>query len=283
MPFLPFIQRVSQRSWRCVSFVLVLTLLSGCPNSFGEFANKTSDEALLFQSQLYADTRDWDNAITTIGRMTTAGKADRTAKYLLSSYYAGRCGLDLLELADALGNLGTTQLYPFLLSTYAANTATDLADCQSAETTLLSISPTYASLTPDENVLLALVEFAKIGSLLAANTLVDAANDGTYDGDVVSGGSSLDPCDSTHITDLEIGKLGTGLIIAVNALSASGSAISASMGSAGSLTSAYGDEQDPTAFSALEIKGLRGFIKSNEVGFNSCGGDASSGVSCLCP
>lgn len=278
MSFPSFFQRVSRILPRATSLLLATALLSGCPNSFSEFANKTSDEALLFKAQVYADASDWDNAILTVSQMSATGRANRETKYALSSYYAGRCGLDLLNLADSLSSsLGTTLLYPLLLTEYKTNTVTNLADCQSAENTLLGISTSYASLTADENIMLALLEFTKIGSILGSNAKVDANGDGTYDS------GTFDPCLVGDITDLEVGKLGTGLIISINALSASGSDIGASLGAAGSLTSSFGNVQDPTAFDANQIKALRGLFKSNEVGFNTCGGSATSGPACLCP
>lgn len=266
------------------ALVLSLSLLTGCPNTFSEFANKTSDEALFFKAQMYADDRDWTNAILAISQMSSAGRAERNTKAALASYYAGRCGLDLLDLASTLSSsLGSSTLYPTLLSEYKANSATNLADCQLAEDTILSISTSYSSLTADENIVLALAEFAKIGSILGANTLVDANGDGTFDGDADFGGT-FDPCSSAHMSDLEVGKLGTGLIISINALSASGSSLTSSLTSAGSLTSALGNVQDPTAFSAGQIDILRSLIKTNEVGFNSCGGAIDSlNPLCHCP
>ncbi|MEK7355565.1 MAG: hypothetical protein AAB250_03905, partial [Bdellovibrionota bacterium] len=272
--------------------VIALAFCTGCPNSFSEFANKNTDEAFLFQAQLYADSRDWDNAILSISRMSAGGRADRATKYALSSYYAGRCGLDLLDFADALSGLSSTKLLPLLLTEFKGNLAADLADCQLAEDTIFSISTTYASLTADENILLALLEFVKIGSVLSSNANVDADDDGTYDGDYWTSATTVDICSEarTDVTDLEVGKVGTGVMIAYNALTASGSDIAADLGSVGGICTALGgcSVQDPTAFSAGQLLILRALFKSNEIGFNTCGAtlgtDAGGRTSdCICP
>jgi len=272
---------------KVAAMVALLTLLSGCPNSFSEFANKTSDEALLFQAQQYADAKDWDNAILSITSMSSGGLADPGTKYVLASYYAGRCGLDFLQLAsDIAGSngLGSNKLYPFLLKEYKANTPTNLTDCISAENTLLSISTTYSALTPDENVLLAMIEFTKVGSVMAANGNFDSNDDGTID-------AGFNPCAAgSMITDHEVGHIGTGLIMAIDALNASGSTMTQMLGSAaGTLVSAFGNVQDPDAFATAgspnDYDKLRTLIKANEVGFssNGCSGGSYSSGACSCP
>lgn len=280
---------------RAVALVCCASLLTACPNSFSEFANRTSDEALLFQAEQYADARDWDNAITTIGRMSSGGLAERTTKYALASYYAGRCGLDLLELADALTGLSTTDLFPLLLSEFSGLTTTDLADCETAEDTILSISTSYSSLTTDENLLLAFIEFVKIGAVLGSNANIDADENGTYDGDYWDDTNAVDICDEAgggrnDVTDAEINKIITGVMIAYNALTASGSDIASDLGSVGSICTTLGgcNIQETADVTNAQRLIVRGMFKSNEIGFDTCGGtyttdNAGRNNDCFCP
>lgn len=271
------------------SFVLVL---AGCPNGFSEFANKNSDEALLYQAQLYADQRDWDNAILSVTRMSASGRTNRDTKYFLASAYAGRCGLDLLNLANALTGLSSSKLFPLLLTQYSGLTTTSLADCESAESTLLGISTNYTELTADENILLAFLEFVKIGAVLGSNANIDADGNGSYDGDYWTDNNAVDICSEarTDVTDSEIDKVVTGIMIAFNALTQSGSDITNDLGSIGTICTTLGgcNVQSASDVTPTQRLVVRGLFKSNEIGFDTCGGSygtnpAGRTSDCFCP
>ena len=271
---------------------------TGCPNGLSEFADKKTDAAYLFQAQMYADKSDWTNAIAQIGLMTATGQAKADTKAALASYYAGRCGLDLLTLADAINNgISSKTLWTILLSTYKAGTSTNLTDCKTAETTMRSISSTFSGLTSDQNVELAFIEFAKMGVVMASAAKLDANHDGTIDGSLDAGTGTFDACDSTHITDALVGELGTGLTIAMSALSASGGSIASSVTTSYntlcSTLATYGYSSlcttyTSSGFSSTDLLALRALIKSNEIGFNTCSGSfgqnsTGRGNDCTCP
>lgn len=275
-----------RRRWLLAVAPFVVSICSACSNIFSEVANKKSDEALLFQAQMLADQRDWSGAIAAVELMTPAGKDKREAKVFLSSAYAGRCGLNLIGLAKSVadGTASGGTLMPVLLSAFQTASVAQVADCKLAEQTLTSIG-TGAALNADENVLLAFISFAKIGAVLAA-TGVDGDGNGTVDG-------SFDSCvnNASNIQDADVRELGTGITLALGALTASGAsvggdattAISAMCGSIDGLlgTTGFCTQYSASDFDNSEVLGLRALIKSNEIGFNSCGGAVGTGT-CFC-
>lgn len=270
--------------------------LSGCPNVFSESAQKTSDEALLYQANLAANTRDWTGAITIINSMTAAGRARRETRYNLASYYAGRCGMELLgfatDLVDGFG--GGQLLWPVLMNMMKSATASEVADCVAAETELLAISTTPSDRTADENILLAFVEFAKMGAVLATSG-ADTNDDGSIEG-------AFDPCtdDASNIEDANIQKLATGLTIGITSLSAAGSGVAGdALGDIDAMCDAvdtfmaqpagtFCGQTAEADFTGSELLVMRALIKSAEVGFNTCSGPlgqtaAGTASDCHCP
>jgi hypothetical protein len=230
---------------------------------------------------MHADDRNWSSAIDAIESMSVSGQARRDTKYVLASAYAGRCGLELLSLADSIAN-GVGTIWPTLLSAMRVATSVEVADCQSAESTLMSIG-TFNQLTVEENVLLAFVAFAKMGAVLAASG-IDTDNDGARDG------GSFNACtnNSANITSAMVKELGTGITIAASALAASGSSVASGAIDCSALDTALGmtgfcNQVSVNDFDNNETLVLRALIKSNEIGFNSCGGSVGSSASCSCP
>lgn len=259
---------------------------TGCPNIFLESAKKETDEALLFKARRHMDKREYVEAITAIQSMTTEGKSKRSVQVALASAYAGSCGVDLIDLADRVsdGAAAGQQLLATLLQIYGSATSTEVAACENAEATLLAVGATASERSADENVLLAFVEFAKIGSVLGVSG-ADADDDGTVD-------VAFESCtnDSDNISDDDVKKVGTGITIAMASLSGTGiagdtlssfsamcSTIDTVLGVTGFCEQTSGDD-----FDATEVKGLRALIKSNEIGFNTCGGAVGSSLACTC-
>jgi hypothetical protein len=274
--------------------LMISTLsISGCKNAFDEFADKKTDDALLFDANALADDRNWTAAIAKIGQMTAAGQADRTTKLALASFYAGRCGLDLLSLASDLsaGLGGGINLMPVLSKSRAGSVIANADDCETAEKTIQSISLAPASRTEDENVILAMIEFAKLGAVLVSSG-VDANGDGVIDTNhantcaltTVPGGQTVSPAQ----------RIGAALTNAIKSLSASGSTVGGSSTATmnamcTSLDSAFGvgfcNQFLPTNFTAGSGKddAMAALILSNEIGYNLCGGTLMSSAACTCP
>lgn len=277
-----------------IIFTLIAPLLMSattCQNAYLESADKTSDDALLFDADEKANSNDWTGAINDINSMTAQGQAKRETKQALGSYYAGRCGLNLLNLAQKVKD-GGINIWPMVMSYMAGATAAQLADCESAEATILSIDGTATNRTPDENILLVFIEMAKMGASLASSN-ADANHDGAIDG-------SFDACSTSDISDASIAQLGTGLTITLASLSAANSSIAGSISSTMNTlcttldtdlgVSGFCNQFAASDFTSKppELLALRALIKSNELGFNTCGGpfgqdQTGTANDCICP
>lgn len=269
--------------FRVILFLAFVSLGVGCSqNAFMESSKKETDEALLFEARKQMNKSQWADAITLINRMTTEGRTSRNTKVTLASAYAGRCGLNLIRLADQIANASGQNFFALLVNSFRGSTATSITDCVSAETTLLSISTVPADRTADENVMLAFIDFAKIGAILA--TYADTNADGTPD-------VGFNSCNTAHLPDAMLREVGTGMTLAVNSLAASGGTIGS--GLSGSVTAACSALAviDPnynfctitttSGFSADHVKALGGLVRSTDnPGLGTCAGSLAT---CVCP
>lgn len=222
-----------------------LMAVTGCPNAFVESAQKTTDDALLYSAEQHANANQWTQAINAMNAMSANGKAKRESKAALASYYAGRCGLNLLDFAQAIKDqMPASKLWPLVLSAQAGATVADLSDCVLAEQTLVSIDSNENNRTPDENIELVFIEMAKMGAALAQSN-ADANQDGAVDG-------AFNACSSADISDGAVQELGSGLILTLKSIQASGSSFG------GDISSSVG-----TMCTTLEAQpGMSGFCSS---------------------
>lgn len=251
-------------------------------NVFLESAKTDTDAALLFEAKKQMNSSSWAAAITLIGKMSTDARASRETKTTLASAYAGKCGLNLIRLADQIANAGTTHVFSILLTAFRGATVTSIADCSQAETLLISISSTASGRTADENILLAFIDFAKIGSVLA--TYADTNVDGTAD-------PGFDSCNTAQLPDAMLREVGTGLTLAVASLSASGGSIGAGLATSVNAACAQLAGVSPAydfctvtttaGFSVNQVKAIGGLVKTTDnPGIGTCPGNLQS---CVCP
>lgn len=262
---------------------LAMSAPLGCSqNAFLESAKKDTDPALLFEARKKMNSSNWTEAIALINRMSATGLAQRETKVILASAYAGECGLNLIRMADQIANAGSTNLFAVLLSSQQTATAASVTACQSAETTLASISAVAAERTADENTMMAFIGFTKIGAVLA--TYADTNDDGTAD-------VGFDSCNTGTLPDAMLREIGTGVTIAVSSLVASGGSIAS--GVADSVSNACADiaavdaDYDfctvttASAFTTEQVQALGGLVKSTDApGLGTCAGDLAT---CVCP
>lgn len=266
-----------------VAIGLFLGSSIGCTqNAFKEFAKTDSDAALLFEARKEMNGSRWDEAIALMDRMSSTARADRSTKATMASAYAGRCGLNLIRLADQIANSSGQNFFPLLLQSFQGSSAASVADCQQAESILLSIATDPAARTADENVMMAFIDFSKIGAILSA--YADADGNGTAD-------PTFDSCDTAQLPDNMLREVGTGMTLAVSALAASGgsigSALAASVTAACSSLASIDPSFDfctittPSGFSASQVKALGGLVKStDDPGLGTCAGGIAA---CVCP
>ncbi|MCB9025073.1 MAG: hypothetical protein H6625_02040 [Bdellovibrionaceae bacterium] len=264
--------------------------LTNCTNILDEFAKKDTDEALLFEAKKNMNDGSWDLAIANFAKMSTAFLAERDVKLQHAKAYAGRCGLDLLQLFEDLSsNLSTGRLYALLMSAFTGATSSNADDCATAEDLLLSISTSASSRSSEENSTLAFISFAKMGAIFAAFS-DETTSDGTVDGD-------FDACQdntSPGVPEAYVREVGIGLAIASTSLTAAIS--SGGLTGADELTSAtsactalealgaqfnFCSQTDPSALTADQVKAIRWTMMDNQsIGLGGANNCDLSGVSC---
>ncbi len=269
--------------------VVILTVLgfalsgaSGCPNQFSNFTDYTTEDALYTQAQLYLNSRDYDNAITTLNKLSSGYRAKRHVRFVAASAYAGKCGLSIFSLIESLGNLGSQRLFPFTLSTFKQLTVTNAQACRSAESEIRSVSDNPSVRTTDENLLLVLSSLVKIGAIFAAT--IDDDDDGTLD----AAHNGTDHCHATNmLTDSEVDELITGMSNIISGLENIGPAVDPSQ------LSVLGDAceaipapyeayrpcgtPDASSITAEQRKGMRTLFGTNTgIGLGNCSGDIAT-------
>lgn len=166
-----------------ISLIFVaLANIGGC-NAFNDLYDKNTDEAIAVDVAKLIDAHLWNDAVLKWQTLTTAAQARRSNQVLLATALAGRGGLDLLSLMTTISGGGAGSFFTLLLTTFKGSTLTNYADQVAAANILLGISSTASGRTTDENVFLLFVEFAKLGTLMAATGDLDGDGnvDLTYD------------------------------------------------------------------------------------------------------
>lgn len=274
---------------------LVMGNLNCSVNILENFANKTSNEALYIDALKKMNSGDFDGALAKIALMTGSFPSERKVVTLKASAYAGKCGLSFLSFVEALGGMGTTKLFAFLLSQFQAGGATTKAGyCKTAEDLVESIG-VAADRTSDENMLLVLISFAKIGQLLSkyADTDQDGTPDAAYDICTTAGGGAM--------PDADAAELGTGITLAIQNITAVTSTVDLgdqALNDIQTLCSTLNDipvpgdgrynfcsVTDPSSFTANHLLAIRSLAREGSavgLNLNGCGGGDPTNASCRC-
>lgn len=276
-----------------LAFVLLVNV-SCSVNILENFADKTTNEALMFDAKKKIDQGDYTGALAKIALMTSAYRAGRDIVALEAKAHGGLCGINFFEFILALGNLGSTRMLPFLMGSFRSGTdITKVDHCISAETLIKSLGVVGAR-TPDENLLMLVVSFAKVGQLLSF--YADSDQDGTaaasYDVCAIAAPGTRTAGGAMPASDAA--ELGTGLTLAIESLGALAGIIDLGAGSMDSLTTACASlpaqyqfcGQTTTAdFDVDELKAIRSFVKEGSaMGLNlgTCAGNNVSDPNCVC-
>ena len=272
---------MSRKLLICCFLFFAAASLTGCPNAFQESAKKDTSEAVYFAAQRDLDLGDYDSAITKLNSLNATFKTKRDVVATIASAYAGRCGLNFLTLVETMSNNTGSRLLPILLTQFSGSTASNIADCAAAEVWLRTLAPTnnFASLTTDENIMLAILSLAKVGAAIA--TYADLNADGSVDG-------GFNACNTANLPDATAREIGTGITLSIAAFAASGSAIAgAALGSVTDQCSSLPPGYDfcsiytPADFTADQMKAVNGLIGSQDlIGLGSC---ADTLANCVCP
>lgn len=280
---------------RIISVVMaVLFFCTSCSvNLLENFADKNTNESLFVDAKRHVDKGEYDLALEKIALMTGSFSSEDRVILLSASAYAGKCGLNFLDLVDGIENLGSTRFFVFLMQQFRGGTTAKWGYCQTAEDLVESLGATPALRTADENTLLALVSFAKLGTLLSQ--YADKDNNQTVDATFTSCTTT-----ATGIPDAEVRQVGTAINIGLNSLVSSGlslgssslSLITTACANLNSVAATYNFCDDggapaqpiynPATFTTgagSEISGIRSVIRDANVGLNSCASDGGTGAS----
>lgn len=272
----------------------LLTVNVSCSvNILENFADKTTNEALLIDAKILINKGLFTEALAKIDLMTDSFEADRGVVALKAQAHAGLCGLNFFDFVLALKDLGTQKILPFLIGAFRSGADTTKIDaCVTAENLIKSIGVVGAR-TTDENLLMLLVSFTKIAQVLSY--YADANQDGTATAtyDICTAGGARTA--AGNMPDADVGEVGTGLTLAMENLAAVAGAIDLGSGTLDSVTTecdslpAQYDFCAKTVkadFTADELTAIRSFVREGSaygLDLNGCaGGSISGSASCRC-
>ncbi|QLY26101.1 hypothetical protein [Bdellovibrio sp. KM01] len=166
-------------------FILITTLAitssCGTPNVLSEVSNKETDEAYLIDAKSDLDDMEWDSTISIVtGKMSSGYQSRRDVKMILASAYAGKCGLLFFDLIQGMTNNAATEMFKYFMGIWGGKTV-DPDSCELAIGVLQGIG-TAAERTTNENLFLALLGVARIGTNLSAQ-LDSGDHNGAMDAD----------------------------------------------------------------------------------------------------
>ncbi|MCB0365138.1 MAG: hypothetical protein H6624_10465 [Bdellovibrionaceae bacterium] len=272
---------------RLLLLISLITSLSCGQNILSEFAKDDTDAALFKAARIHINSSEWDDAISKFSSMSAAYLAKREVAVVYASAYAGRCGLDLLALAESMAGTLPSLLFKFLMAQYKNVTTANRDDCKTAETIIKAISADAALRTVDENLLMAFLSFAKIGATISAH-----ADKADFDGNP-DGGWNACTDDAANFPEASVREVGTGLALALISLGAVGGQSTIGSGQLTSLTDLCNDLSginpaldfcsitEAATYDANQVKGIRSIVQANEwVGIGSCNNTLDN---CLCP
>ena len=274
---------------------ICLAQLSCTVNILENFSQKDSDKAKYIDAKMRMDVHDFDGAVTILLSTSSSFQNERPVKALLASAYAGKGGLIFLSLIESFQNATSGKLFPFMTSGFVGATAQKFGDLQNAEIAINSINADPLLRNEDENILMALVQLAKLGTIL--NYSVDDDNDGSIDGTFVNACTNANT-PGVAIDNDSVGEVGLALLQFLQILPSLSNNFAS--GVLGSLDDCVADIEsieaapgvyplagvcaitDPADYTATHLAGFRSLIKEDSViGFGvSCTGDVSA---CNCP
>ncbi len=255
-----------------LSLVILITfsfLSTSCKNLFGELAKPDADAAIFYAAKRYSDARQYDDAINKIYELSDDYYERRDVQVFLASAFAGKCGLDFLGFAQSvIDNPGG--LTPMELALDHMKLVDDEADCETAESIMIAISPDgdgIMSDSTDDAVYMAFIGLAKIGAVLSriADTTAQTDNDGVVD-------VGYNAC---AMLDADARKIGSGLTLLYNNLQTTSGAFATAMNQMTAICALAGttcSKTDGSTFNAGELIAIKGVVDYDQFGV---GADAS--------
>lgn len=149
-----------------ISMIASLALVSGCnQNLVSGLSSKTSDDYFYEEATKANNLQNYDSAITIITtKMSSIFQAQSKTKELLASAYAGKCGFNFLNYADALSKTTSTAPFMILMKPFVG-VAMTVSYCKLALTVMESIGSS-SSRTSSQNMFVAILGLSLIGGAL---------------------------------------------------------------------------------------------------------------------
>ncbi|WP_413577279.1 hypothetical protein ACLVWU_03250 [Bdellovibrio sp. HCB290] len=158
-----------------------MTASCSSENVLADFANKDSDEALYIDAKKALDEMEWATTVDIINnQLSSTYQSRRDVKLVLASAYAGSCGLLFANLIQGMTNNASSQMFRYFMGIWAGQTVNP-DDCELAIGVLQGIG-TAAQRSTKENLFLALLGVARMGTNMAAN-LDSGDQNGSIDAD----------------------------------------------------------------------------------------------------
>lgn len=267
---------------------------SACTNIFSNFSNEQRDEAILVDVQTALDGKDYSTALTDLALLPTSYQTRRDVLAMYASAYAGRAGLDFVTLANNVKNIGTTNIFLFIMQNFDSGTTVKMADMLAAQNKMLSISTTMSSLTNDELLELAVIAIGNMGTIMSKY-----ADPGATGSPTIASTCSAFPAWATPLPSAPsdaVEQFGVSLnyvIAALSQLTTNGvtfgisvsnvSTLCATLAATPALASySFCGVYDASTFTQNQYKGILSLMneKSAGIGLGTCNGDI---IACACP
>lgn len=205
-----------------IFWITTLFITGSCSNIYNDAVNKTSEAGKLYQARMYLNQGNWDSAITYFNLLNPSTLSQPSVLVDRASAYSGRCGLNFLNFADKIQNMGSNNFMLTLLPLVNTASFTTVQDCITAESLLNSISTSCIVNDSLGQILAAFNSLAKISAIL--NLYADTDKDGAVD-------AGWDPCNPGGLADLsnaDLDEIVTAFYIFMN--NAAGLAVGSGVG-----------------------------------------------------
>jgi hypothetical protein len=149
-----------------ITVALIAVLNGGGCNMYTDVSDKTTDEAKVDDAKILIDRGDWTGAITKLASLSAGARFKRENVVLLSSAYAGRCGLNIISLLRNLQTQTTNTFFETALAAFTGRGVADYNDCVTAEGLLTTYIGDSVARNGNENLLMVGISLGKLGTIL---------------------------------------------------------------------------------------------------------------------
>lgn len=168
--------------------ILFLLLITSCTvNLFEESSSRDTDEDYLAEAQNFLNQQLYQEAIDTIlNKVSVPGQSRVDAREMLSSGYAGKCGMNFIDYTENLSQQTTGSSFYRLMVPFVQK-AVSPADCYTALTNMQLLGSS-SQRTLNQNTFMAVVGMVYMGtSLRGYADLSPSLGNGVADVNICSG------------------------------------------------------------------------------------------------